>query len=196
MCLILIAVQTHPLYRLILVGNRDEFYDRPSAPVSFWYELPDLLAGKDLIGGGTWLGVTKRGKIAAITNYRNPLKVKERAPSRGRLVTGFLSGDQTPLEYIAGLRTKAEKYNGFNLIVGEREELFWYSNRGGGEARKLSAGIYGLSNGFLDFPWPKVTLGKKLFSSLLSEATILRVPCLRCLQIDRSRMMKVCLKLV
>ena len=175
MCLILIAVRSHPIYRLILTGNRDEYYDRPTSPASFWDEFPGLLAGRDLLEGGTWLGVARNGKMAAITNYRDSSRFKDIAPSRGKLVSGFLSGMQTPSEYIAGVCKDAEAYNGFNLVVGEKDQLFWYSNRGN-KPRVLLPGIYGLSNSLLDTPWPKVQRGKEIFCSLLSQCDDLEEP--------------------
>ncbi|MCD6296455.1 MAG: NRDE family protein [Deltaproteobacteria bacterium] len=168
MCLILLAIQSHPAYKLVIAANRDEFYERPTAPAAFWDDEPGLLAGRDLRAGGTWLGITTKGRIAAITNYRDPSSIKSDAPSRGSLVTGFLSGRQSPAEYLEGLKKKAHEYNGFNLIVGEKHELYWYSNREEG-VQGLSTGIYGVSNRLLDTPWPKVTRGKKMLRALLSE---------------------------
>ncbi len=167
MCLLLIALKTHPAYKLILLANRDEYYDRPTCPAAFWDDAPFLLAGKDLQGGGTWLGVTRKGRIAAVTNYRDPASVRESAPSRGRLVSNFLLGQQGPLEYLDKVDQEAGKYNGFNLIIGDQGQLFWYSNRGDG-VRALSPGIYGLSNYLLDTPWPKVVRGKDALTRLLS----------------------------
>jgi len=162
------AFNRHPAYPLILLANRDEYYDRPSAPACFWEEQPSVLAGKDLRAGGTWLGITRKGRIAAVTNYRDPASIKEGAPSRGGLVSNFLLGQEGPLEYLDKLDREAEKYNGFNLIVGEKGQYYWYSNRGDG-ARSLSAGIYGLSNHLLDTPWPKVAKSKDALVHLLSE---------------------------
>ena len=167
MCLLLIALKTHPAYELILLANRDEYYDRPTSPAAFWDGAPFLLAGKDLQGGGTWLGITRNGRIAAVTNYRDPASVRESAPSRGRLVSDFLLGQEGPLEYLDKLDREAGKYNGFNLIIGDQGQLFWYSNRGDG-VRALSPGIYGLSNYLLDTPWPKVVRGKDALTRLLS----------------------------
>lgn len=168
MCLILLAIQSHPDYKMVIAANRDEFYDRPTAPAAFWDDEPGLLAGRDLRAGGTWLGITTKGRIAAITNYRDPSSIKSNAPSRGSLVTDFLSGQQSPVDYLEGLKRDAHEYNGFNLIVGEKHELLWYSNREEG-IRDLSTGIYGVSNRLLDTPWPKVTRGKKMFRTLLSK---------------------------
>jgi uncharacterized protein with NRDE domain len=168
MCLILLAIQSHPAYKLVIAANRDEFYERPTAPAAFWDSEPGLLAGRDLLAGGTWLGITKKGRIAAITNYRDPSSIKSNAPSRGSLVTDFLSGQQSPVDYLEGLKRDAHEYNGFNLIVGKKHELYWYSNREEG-IRNLSTGMHGVSNRLLDTPWPKVTRGKKVMSTLLSE---------------------------
>ena len=168
MCLLLLAVREHPDYKLVLAANRDEYYDRPTAAAAFWDEAPHLVAGKDLRAGGTWLGITKQGRIAAITNYRDPSTDKSKAPSRGKLVTGFLLGQESPTRFLEKLTQDKDRYNGFNLIIGENDQLFWFSNRGDG-AEKLSPGIYGLSNRLLDTPWPKVTRSKETMARLISE---------------------------
>ncbi len=171
MCLLVIAYNHHPRYPLILLANRDEYYERPTAPAHFWKEAPELLAGKDLRSGGTWLGITTTGRIAAITNYRDPKSAKQGAPSRGMLVKNFLLGNQRPLEYLISLKDKANEYNGFNLVVGNMEEIYWYSNRGSGIVR-LTQGIFGLSNHLLDTPWPKVVKAKQGLSGLLVSAEL------------------------
>jgi uncharacterized protein with NRDE domain len=168
MCLLLLAIQKHPDYKLVLAANRDEYYNRPTAPAAFWDEAPHLLAGKDLRAGGTWLGVTKNGRIAAITNYRDPAVEISGAPSRGRLVSGFLLSQQSPRHFLEGLALEKERCNGFNLIIGERDQLYWFSNRGDG-THKLSPGIYGLSNRLLDTPWPKLTRSKEAMAHLISS---------------------------
>ena len=170
MCLLLLALQAHPVYQLVIATNRDEYYDRPTAPASFWDDRPDLLAGRDLRAGGTWFGITKRGRIAAVTNYRDPASLKSHAPSRGKLVNDFLTGEEKPEEYLAKLDLKAGDYNGFNLIVGTKDQLYWYSNRGNG-AHCLVPGIYGVSNHLLDTPWPKVSRGKAALKDILSNKT-------------------------
>lgn len=168
MCLILFAHQTHPLFKLILAANRDEYYDRPSAPPAFWKEAPSLLAGQDMIAGGTWLGVTRNGRIGAITNYRDPYSFKKRAPSRGILVSRFLLGHESPIEYLEWIDRHATEYNGFNLVLGERDELYWYSNRSG-TILNLSPGLYALSNHLLNTPWPKVTRGREIMTQILAK---------------------------
>lgn len=167
----LFGYRVHPDYSSILAGNRDEFYDRPTLPAAFWDEYPGMLAGKDLKGGGTWFGVTRTGRFAGITNYRDPKSFKKDAPSRGLLVTRFLEGKDSPLSFLEDLEKDAAGYNGFNLLLGWKDELYWYSNRGEGIMR-LAPGIYGLSNHLLDTPWPKVVKGKTAFKGLVSGASI------------------------
>jgi uncharacterized protein with NRDE domain len=168
MCLILFAIQHHPFYDLILLANRDEFYNRPSAPACFWKDFPTLLAGRDLQAGGTWLGITKQGKIAAITNYRDPSLYKINAPSRGLLVSDFLQNAKDTKEYLSSINQRVSDYNGFNLILGQRNRLFWHSNRSS-QIRSLSSGIYGISNHLLDSPWPKVIRGKAMLRNIISK---------------------------
>ena len=167
MCLIVFAYDVHPSYRLILAANRDEFYERPSSPADFWEETPQILAGKDLKEGGTWLGITREGKFAAITNYRDPAAFKINAQSRGKLVRDFLGGNQSADKYLENISRESDKYNGYNLILRDNDGLYIFSNRG--EKQKLSAGIYGLSNHLLDTPWPKVLRAKKALKSSLDK---------------------------
>jgi uncharacterized protein with NRDE domain len=165
MCLILFAYKHHPKYRLVLAANRDEFYARPTAPLAYWQDHPQVLAGRDLQGKGTWMGVTKEGRVAAITNYREPGIQKSDAPSRGRLVTDFLTTTLSPTDYLRSIRAQTDQYNGFNLLVGNPAELHYHSNRGGTTA-PLRPGIYGLSNHLLDTDWPKVRRGKQQLAEL------------------------------
>lgn len=168
MCLILAAIDAHPKYGLVLAANRDEYYDRPTAQAAFWPGAPHVLAGRDLREGGTWLGITRDGRVAAVTNYRAPGAKKESSPSRGKLVSGYLLGGESPVRYLEGLSRGASIYSGFNLIVGQWEEMYWYSNYGS-EIIRLSPGIHGLSNHFLDTPWPKVVKGKEALGNVLTE---------------------------
>jgi len=168
MCLILLAYRAHPRYPLILAANRDEFYQRPTVPAAFWESEPQLLAGRDLKSGGTWLGISRTGRLAALSNFRDPLSIRDNAPSRGGLVTDFLRGNIPPAEYLEMLRQRSQDYNGFNLIFGDRENLFVYSNRGN-VPPLLPPGIHGLSNHLLDTPWPKVTLGKRALAEILAH---------------------------
>lgn len=171
MCIILLAHEAHPEYPLVLAANRDEFYERPTRAAHFWTDAPDTLAGLDVERGGTWLGVTRTGRIAAVTNYREPGAWIENAPSRGRLVSDFLAGDEGACEYLARLRPRASLYNGFNLIVGDGRKLFYFSNRGS-EPESIQPGVHGLSNHLLDTPWPKVERGRKALARVLESETL------------------------
>jgi uncharacterized protein with NRDE domain len=168
MCLLFCAFEVHPKYRLIVAANRDEFYDRPSRPAGFWPEAPELLAGKDLKGGGTWFGITRSGRFAAITNYRDPQAHRDHAPSRGLLMTDYLLGSAPPADYLEAVRQKGGQYNGFNLIAGSTRELYYYSNRKGGVIA-LTPGLYGMSNHLLDTPWPKVARAKEALADILAR---------------------------
>ncbi len=154
MCLIALAWQTQPDHPLVLVANRDEFYARPAAPARFWEDSPDLLAGRDLSACGTWLGLTRHGRFAALTNVREPGR-PQGEKSRGLLVSGFLQGEARPLDYLQAVAAEGGDYSGFNLLVGDREELAYYSNRMG-PPRLLPPGVHGVSNASLDVRWPKV----------------------------------------
>lgn len=166
MCLLLVAVGFPPGYRLVLAANRDEYFDRPTAPAAFWPEAPHLLAGRDLKAGGTWLGITHGGRLAAVTNYRDPASHKARAPSRGELPLRFLTGVARAADFMAALQPTADRYNGFNLVAGDDRALFWFSNRAA-KLQKLSRGVHGISNHLLDTPWPKVEKSKAAFGALL-----------------------------
>jgi uncharacterized protein with NRDE domain len=166
-CLILVGWQVHPDYPLLLAANRDEFLSRPTAAAAFWSDHPDILAGRDLQAGGTWLGVTRSGRIAALTNYRDGRSERAGTSSRGELVADFLGSRSTPADFIADLNRDPRNFNGFNLLVGDGRELCCYSNVNG-ELHRLAPGIYGLSNHFLDTPWPKVTAGKSALATAMS----------------------------
>ena len=159
MCLILFSLHQHPRYPLVLLANRDEYYSRPTAPATFWMDAEGLLAGRDLQAGGTWMGVTRSGRFAALTNYREVPGYIPGAPSRGALVVDFLRGAMSPAVYLNDLAEQAADYNGFNLLVGDRLGVYYASNKGAGP-QPLSPGLYGLSNHLLDTPWPKVVRGK------------------------------------
>ncbi|MCD6306962.1 MAG: NRDE family protein [Deltaproteobacteria bacterium] len=172
MCLFLAAIDAHPVYKLVIAANRDEFYERPTARAAFWNEAPHILAGKDLRAGGTWFGITQNGRIGAITNYRDPASLKSDAPSRGKLITDFLMCEDDPETYLSNVALRAKDYSGFNLVVGIKERLYWYSNRGSG-IRRLTPGVHGLSNHLLDTPWPKVIRSKALLNNILVHHPVL-----------------------
>ncbi|HMB92447.1 MAG TPA: NRDE family protein [Rhodothermales bacterium] len=171
MCFIVLAHRIHSRYRLVFASNRDEFYERPTAPVSFWDDAPQVLAGRDLKGGGTWMGMTRTGRFAALTNHRDLRNLKEDAPTRGALVADFLKSEQQPKAYLEALAPVADRYNGFNLLVGDVDALYSFSN-GDPVIRKLPPGLYGLSNAVLDTPWPKVERGKERLRTWLQAEEI------------------------
>ena len=171
MCLVVFAHNSHPNYKFIFVANRDEFYDRPTEQADFWKDQPDLLAGKDLKAGGTWMGITKSGKFAAITNYRDLSDIKEDAPTRGLLVTNYLLSNLSSGEYYNSIKGDLKKYNGFNLMLGDIDNLYYFSTHIEG-LRKLDHGVHGLSNAVLDTPWPKVEKSKKHFLKLVKHEEI------------------------
>lgn len=166
MCLLLFSYRIHPDYRLIIAANRDEFYARPTATLDYWADHPDVLAGRDLKGNGTWLGLTRSGRLAAITNFREPTAQIENAPSRGRLIGDFLIGNAPPAGYLKAVSKISNSYNGFNLIAGDLAALYYYSNRAP-RLRQLQPGFYGISNHLIDTPWPKIKKGKALLQGQL-----------------------------
>lgn len=168
MCLIFIAIDQHVDLPLIIAGNRDEFYRRSTEKVSFWKSHPELLAGRDNEAGGTWLGVTRQGRVAAITNYRDPIRVNDNAPSRGLLVLDYLAGDMSPQDFFRRNQNRLDRCNGFNLIFGDLSALYYYSNRQGRLSR-IPPGLHGLSNHLLNISWPKVDKGRRAMARLLAE---------------------------
>lgn len=172
MCLIVFAYDCHPHYRLILGANRDEYRDRPTDPARFWNDAPHLLAGRDRVFGGTWLGVTTGGKLAAITNYRDPRRQVAHLPSRGGLVAGFLQDPaMTPEEFRGTLNRNGGGYNGFNLLYGTGTELFYFTNRGGSSG-PVTPGIHALSNHLLDTRWPKAATARSRIEEVVQQTTV------------------------
>lgn len=175
MCLIAFAWGLHPDYPLIVAGNRDEFYKRPSAAADWWPESPNVLAGRDLQAGGTWMGVARNGRFAVLTNYRSPPERKTVAPSRGMLCADYLAGSMPAGEYIDSVMARADDYNGFNLLLAERPHdpscgtLHFIGNRPGQTPRILPPGLHGLSNAELDTPWPKVLKLKEAMQHLVDK---------------------------
>ena len=176
MCLLIFAHKVYPGYPLVLAANRDEFYARETAPSAFWTEHPNVLAGTDLQAGGTWMGISRHGRFAAITNYRDPAATKGAPRSRGELTLDFLTGSLSPPLFLGEVAKRASEYAGFNLLLGDGEYLWHFSNRGkvGGctpnSPEMLRPGIYGLSNASLNTPWPKVELGKQRLAQLIGGA--------------------------
>jgi len=172
MCLIVIAWQVHPAFPLVVAANRDEWRDRPAEPAHFWPDHPELLAGRDLKAGGTWMGITKSGRFAAVTNFRDPSDRRNKGPSRGALVSDFLLGVGPPETFLGELAPRASQYDGFNLIVGDRDALFYFGSRQA-DAHAITAiapGIHGLSNHVLDEPWPKVGRARAAMIAAAADA--------------------------
>jgi uncharacterized protein with NRDE domain len=168
-CLILFAYQSHARFRLIMAANRDEYYERPTQALQFWSDDPDIAAGRDLKEMGTWLGITRKGRLAAVTNYREVGFKKHGAPSRGDLVVDFLVGNMPPGVYSEKLQRVGDRYNGFNLIFGDTNGLHYFSNRCRCLSQPIAPGIYGLSNRLLDSDWPKVRNGKSRLATILGQ---------------------------
>jgi uncharacterized protein with NRDE domain len=169
MCLALFAHKVISRYPLLFLANRDEFYDRPTAAADFWKDTSSMLGGRDLRMGGTWLGVTRNARFAAVTNFRKGFTQKKNAPSRGRLVSDFLQGNEKAEDYLRRLEKRSDDYDGFNLLLGEAGEIYYYANHSG-ELKQLAPGLYGLSNHLLDTPWPKVERGKSRLAALFATA--------------------------
>jgi uncharacterized protein with NRDE domain len=166
MCLIFLSINKHPDFKLVVAANRDEFYNRKTAPADFWQDHPSVVGGRDLEAGGTWLAMSKQGRIAMVTNYRDLKNIKANAPSRGQLVTDYLLTRDSTLDYMSKVESIGKAYNGFNLIAGDLNNFYYYSNYGE-NIQKISAGLHGLTNHLLDTAWPKVARGKNRVSEIL-----------------------------
>lgn len=172
MCLILFAYQVHPQFPLIVAANRDEFINRPTATAHYWEDSPYVLAGRDLEKMGTWMGVSKKdGKFAALTNYRDPNQPLDGKRSRGELVTNFLINNQSINQYGKKLQATKEEYPGYNIIFGNHDHLYYYSNVSN-DLKLLTPGIYGLSNHLLNTDWPKVVKGKKQLFECVNDKSL------------------------
>ena len=183
MCLILIAFQPDSKLPLLVAGNRDEFHSRPTQKADWWPDDTDLLGGRDLQAGGTWLAVSRSGRFAAVTNYRDAAATLRGKQSRGHLVTGFLQSDLAPAEYIS--KIDGDAYAGFNLLVSDKRQLAYYSNRSSNFG-ELSPGLYGLSNATLDTPWEKVERSKRILSELIAADAVNETSLMRLLA-DRDK---------
>jgi len=170
MCLLLFAIDRHPAFRLVIAENRDEFFNRPSEPACFWPESPDVLAGRDLERGGSWFGVTRTGRWAVVTNYRDFHHRRYSRLSRGGLVSRYLQDGESLEAFRAFLETDDGHYAGLNFVAGDQTGAFYFSNTGGGSCH-LGPGVYGLSNHWLDTPWPKVSGAKRDFTEWLEAAS-------------------------
>ena len=168
MCLLVLAWRMHPRYPLVVAANRDEFHERPAAPLARWPAPQEILAGRDLRAGGTWLGLDRGRRFGVVTNFRELQRPNPEAPSRGGLIPRYLGTRQSPAEFFAALEPEAPAYSGFNLLLADRDSLWYGCNRAAPFARALPPGVYGLSNEFLDTPWPKLTRVRRAFEAWLA----------------------------
>lgn len=173
MCLILFAFNQHSKYKLILVANRDEFFNRPTLAADFWPEDNSILGGRDIESKGTWLGINKNGRFIAITNFRDPKNIDPKAISRGILSYQYLIQKNDVSTFLKQIRKNRQLYNGFNLLLSDNgfSNMFHYSNITD-QTTKIEAGIHGLSNHLLDTEWPKVKIGKNGISGVIRSETI------------------------
>src|SRR5262249_31218498 len=162
MCLLVLAWQAHPRYRLVVAANRDEFHGRPTAPMARWPAPENILAGRDLRANGTWLGLGRQRHFGVITNFRELQRPLPDAASRGGLIPRYLvDTDSSAAAFLQQLEPEASRYSGFNLLLADNDSLWYASNRAQSFIRKLPPGVYGLSNQFLDTPWPKLRRVRK-----------------------------------
>lgn len=171
MCMVLWASDCHDKYKLVVAANRDEFYQRPTQPADFWPENPAILAGKDMKHGGTWMGITSKGRFATLTNFRDPANFNPQAPSRGHLVQEYLASTNDAQSYMQKILATGLAFNGFNLLAGTVDEIYYLSNQEK-IIRRVTKGYHGLSNSLLDAPWPKVTRGLSNLAVSLQKSSI------------------------
>ncbi len=165
MCLVLLAYDCHPRYRLVIAANRDEFHDRPAAPLAWWQDVPGVLGGRDLAAGGTWLGMGRHGRLGVITNFRDPATYRPKAPSRGALIPRFIMGSAPADEFASRVAAEGADLSGFSLLLYDGRSLAYATNQPAAQARPLEPGVYGLSNHALDTPWPKLALTRERFEA-------------------------------
>ena len=178
MCLIVFAWKSHPDYKLILAANRDEFHGRPSQEAHWWPDLPNILAGRDLQAGGTWLAATRSGRFAAVTNYRELQRGQAGLRSRGEIVTNFVSTDVDAMTFVSTFAD--DIYAGVSILAADHENICYTSNRGD-KPVSLAPGIYGLSNASLDTPWSKLTRSKEALTTLIDSDKVNTTELLRLL---------------
>jgi len=170
MCVLFIAWKSHPRYRLVLAGNRDEFRARPTAPLSRWAQHPDVIGGRDLKAGGSWLAAAASGRFAAVTNFRQ-VPLGEGEASRGTLVSRYVTGEESPGAFVRALDGEASRYGGTNLFAGTADALWHWSNRGA-VTRMMAPGLYGLSNGMIEDDWPKMRRGREGLARLVAATDV------------------------
>lgn len=189
MCLIIFAYQTDPRFPLVVAANRDELFARPSNQASLWTDEESgsqILSGRDIQAGGTWLGITANGRFAAVTNIRDPSQTERRPRSRGDLTRQFLAGKANPTQYCANLAESYSQFAGYNLLVGDSNSLLYVNNHEE-KVWELEPGIYGLSNGLLNSSWPKIDKGKTRLQGLMQRSKDLTTDALLAMMGDRTQ---------
>ncbi len=171
MCLLVLAWNAHPRFRLIVAANRDEFHDRPAQGLHAWPAPLPILAGRDLRAGGTWLGLDRARRFGVITNFRDRQPPLPGAPSRGELIPAYLGSREDPQAFFSALEPRGTAYSGFNLLLADSRSLWYGSNRAQPFSRALTPGVYGLSNGLLDTPWPKLLRVRAAFAAWLAAGS-------------------------
>ncbi len=184
MCLIALALDAHPQYALVLAANRDEFHRRPSAPASYWDDAPQIFGGRDLQSHGSWLALARDGRWAAVTNVRRMIPPDPNAPSRGRLIAHYLRDAQSAAGYGAELQSDADRYAGFNLLLGDADGVWYLSNHDGFHRTRLTAGVHAVSNAALDTPWPKLVALREHLRTWCARGDTEREPLLEALASD------------
>jgi len=169
MCLLVLAWNAHPEYRLIVAANRDEYHERPTAPLGLWETAPHIIAGRDMLAGGTWLGLDRQRRFGIITNFRDLQQARPGSPSRGELIPSYLNQDRGSAAFLDTLASSATNYSGFNLLLADSNSLWYATNRSEPFARALQPGVHGLSNHSLDTPWPKLVRVRRQFERWLSS---------------------------
>jgi uncharacterized protein with NRDE domain len=172
MCLIAFAFDAHPRYRWVIAANRDEWYARPARPLAWWQDSPDVLGGRDEQSAGTWLALSRDGRLAALTNVRDSQRPGSLAPSRGLLTHAFLTQRMSSADYLASVTSEHLRYAGFNLLLDDGRQAAWLSNRGelAGRPQSITPGVHALSNASMDTPWPKVTRARSWMATHLADA--------------------------
>jgi len=168
MCLVALAFRHHPDYPLVVVANRDEYYDRPAQVAQFWDDHPNILGGRDEEAGGTWFGIDRRGRWATVTNYRGGA-LGANARSRGDLPVNFLRAASAPAAYAESVLAEAHRFRGFSLLAGTPEHLVYCTNQNA-RVQVLEPGIYTLSNDVLDTPWPKAEYARRMLTAVLDQS--------------------------
>ncbi len=186
MCILFLAINKHPEYPLIVAANRDEDFARPSQSMHYWPDSPGILAGRDTLKGGTWLGVNSAGYFCAVTNFRTAESSDNEAKSRGELVHRYLKNEDTEKQFITRLQDDKSRYNPFNLVFGDRDKVQVFSSIDS-SLHHLSEGFHSLSNGKVDQHWPKMSSGVQRLTELISENSKIELHKLNAIMRDETK---------